>query len=58
MNDESKNVAGPLAAALDTAAAPAVVDRAAFQAELVTLLRSIQSSRPRGSPDPLWRPAL
>src|SRR5438045_8184792 len=32
--DESKNVGSPVASGLDTAALPAVVDRAAFQAEL------------------------
>jgi predicted dithiol-disulfide oxidoreductase (DUF899 family) len=37
MKDESKNLARPEAAALGIAAAPAVVDRAAFQAELERL---------------------
>ena len=34
MKDESKNVGLPVAEGLDTAALPAVVDRATFQAEL------------------------
>ena len=37
MKDESKNVGLPVAEGLDTAALPAVVDRATFQAELDAL---------------------
>jgi len=52
--DESKNVGSPVASGLDTAALPAVVDRATFQAELDRL--RVRRKRTPGKATPSPRP--